>query len=47
LIEGLAGIQQGKNPRLIREELQAFANLALDMEGEEAEKPKSRFKLRR
>jgi chemotaxis protein MotA len=47
LIEGLAGIQQGKNPRLIREELQAFANITLDTEGEKAEKPKSRFKLGR
>jgi len=47
LIEGLAGIQQGKNPRLIREELQAFANIALDPVEEEADKSKSRFKLRR
>ncbi len=30
LIEGLASIQQGKNPKLIKEELSAYANLDLD-----------------
>ncbi|MEY8352075.1 MotA/TolQ/ExbB proton channel family protein [Lachnospiraceae bacterium 54-53] len=55
LIEGLADIQQGKNPRIIREELLAYANMSLDTEkekekekeGETDGKPKSRFKLRR
>jgi chemotaxis protein MotA len=47
LIEGLSGIQQGKNPRLIREELQAFANISLDTDGEKDGRPKSRFKSRR
>lgn len=30
LIEGLAAIQQGKNPKLIKEELSAYANINLD-----------------
>lgn len=30
LIEGLAGIQQGKNPNLLKEELLAYANIELD-----------------
>ncbi len=30
LIEGLAAIQQGKNPKLIKEELSAYMNLDLD-----------------
>lgn len=51
LIEGLAGIQQGKNPRLIKEELMAYANISLDTEVKKDEKPdgkpKSRFKKRR
>jgi len=37
LIEGLAAIQQGKNPKLIKKELSAFAHIELD-EQEEAEK---------
>lgn len=36
LIEGLAAIQQGKNPKLIKEELCAYANIELD-EAEEKE----------
>lgn len=47
LIEGLADIQQGKNPRIIKEELLAYANISLDTEREKDGKPKSRFKLRR
>lgn len=55
IIEGLAGIQQGKNPRLIKEELMAYANISLDdegkpngkPEGKTDGKPKSRFKKRR
>lgn len=30
LVEGLVSIQQGKNPRLLKEELAAFANIDLD-----------------
>ncbi|MDU6263136.1 MAG: MotA/TolQ/ExbB proton channel family protein [Anaerocolumna aminovalerica] len=30
LIEGIAAIQQGKNPKLIKEELYAYANLSLE-----------------
>ncbi|MFT4105881.1 MAG: MotA/TolQ/ExbB proton channel family protein [Lacrimispora sp.] len=40
LLEGLVGIQQGKNPRMIKEELSAFANINLDDE----ENPKKKGK---
>ncbi len=30
LIEGLAGIQQGKNPKIMKDELFSYANLSLD-----------------
>lgn len=35
VIEGLAAIQQGKNPKLIKAELCAFANIELDEEARE------------
>ncbi len=35
LIEGLAAIQQGKNPKLLREELSAYANIRSDDAQEE------------
>ncbi|WP_455717038.1 motility protein A [Anaerosporobacter sp.] len=37
LIEGLVGIQQGKNPNLIKEELLAFANIELDVSEKDEE----------
>ncbi len=40
LLEGLVGIQQGKNPRMIKEELSAFANINVD----EDENPKKKGK---
>ena len=53
LMEGLAAIQQGKNPKLIKEELAAYANLPLDAleEPEEQEvikenEQEDRFKTR-
>lgn len=33
LIEGLASIQQGKNPKLMKEELCAYANISIDEPG--------------
>ena len=41
LLEGLIGIQQGKNPSMIKEELSAFANINLD---EDDENPKKKGK---
>lgn len=38
LIEGIAAIQQGKNPKLIKEELFAYANINLDEPEEHEEK---------
>ncbi len=47
VVEGLAYIQQGKNPRILKEELQVFANISLDTEGEKGTNSRSRFKSRR
>ncbi|WP_429142979.1 motility protein A [Anaerotaenia torta] len=37
LIEGLAAIQQGKNPKLMKEELMSYANITIEEEEKEAE----------
>ncbi len=38
VIEGIAAIQQGKNPKLLKEELCAFANVVFEEEEEKEEK---------
>lgn len=47
LIEGLADIQQGKNPRIIREELFAYANISLNGDVKKDGKSKSRFRSKK
>lgn len=42
LIEGLASIQQGKNPKLIKDELAAYANINMDTPEEETDTFKAR-----
>lgn len=45
LIEGIAAIHQGKNPRFIKEELTTYANISLDMG--DKKKPRPLAKSRR
>ncbi len=46
LIEGLAAIQQGKNPKLIKEELSAYANLDPDAPEEKEQEQDDAFKAK-